>query len=125
MCNSILTLFYGEKLKDTLCLADFCLFLAKTDYSLPLAALYTHFSESKESPARINGAKDFRGSIAAAKAWLRGGFRSPKPNTPPKAQKLSFSTVPETVPRNHRATGARIWGSVQNKTISAQVLFFI
>ena len=70
MCNSVHPLFGIEKRKDTLCLADFCLFWAKTDYSLPLAALYTHFSESKESPARINGAKDFRGSIAAAKAWL-------------------------------------------------------
>ena len=29
-----------------------------------------HFSESKESPARINGAKDFRRSSAAAKARL-------------------------------------------------------
>ena len=56
--------------KLLLCLNNFCLSLAKTDYPLPLATLYTHFSESKESPARINGAKDFRGSDAAAKAWL-------------------------------------------------------
>ena len=45
------------------------------DNSLLIATLFSHFSESKESPARINGTKDFRGSVAAAKAnytcvWL-------------------------------------------------------
>ena len=50
--------------KLLLCLNNFCLSLSKTDYPLPLATLYTHFSESKE------WAKDFRGSDAAAKAWL-------------------------------------------------------
>ena len=76
-------------------------------------------------------AKDFRGSNAAAKAWLRGGFHSkeckrlPQQTAPPKAQKLSFCAAHKAVLRNRRATGARIWGSVQNKTISAQVLFFI
>ena len=107
MCNSILTLFYGEKLKDTLCLADFCLFWAKTDYSLPLAALYTHFSESKESPARINGAKDFRGSIAAAKAWLRGGFRLPKLFFASESSKILVLHYPQNYdaksPRDKRA----------------------
>ncbi len=53
-------------------------------------------------------AKDFRGSNAAAKAWLRGGFRLPQLTTPPKFQKLSFRTVPETMPRNRRATSARM-----------------
>ena len=52
--------------------------------------------------------KDFRGSNAAAKAWLRGGFCPPKPNAPPKSQKLSFCTVPKTVSQNRRATGARM-----------------
>ena len=36
-------------------------------------------------------AKDFRGSNAAAKAWLRGGFRAPKPFAPPKSQKPFFA----------------------------------
>ena len=36
----------AEKL--LLCLADFCLFWAGTGYPLPLAALYTLFSESKK-----------------------------------------------------------------------------
>ena len=70
-------------------------------------------------------AKDFRGSNAAAKAWLRGGFRAPKPFAPPKSQKFSFCTAHETVLRNRRATGARIWGSVRSYPISAQVLFFM
>ena len=76
-------------------------------------------------------AKDFRGSDAAAKAWLRGGFhskeckRTPQQTTPPKAQKLSFRTIHNAVMRNRRATGARIWGSVRSYPISAQVLFFM
>ena len=49
MCNPIPPLFGIEKRKDTLCLADFCLSLAKTDYPLPLASLFTDFSESKKS----------------------------------------------------------------------------
>ncbi len=47
-CNHILRLFGIEKRKDTLCLADFCLSLAETDYPLPLASLFTLFSESKK-----------------------------------------------------------------------------
>ena len=53
-------------------------------------------------------AKAVRGSNAAAKAWLRGGFCPPKPNTPPKSQKSSFGAVPKTVSQNRRATGARM-----------------
>ena len=50
-------------------MADFHLFLAETNYSLPLATLFPHFSESKRCT------KDFRRSNAAAKAnytyvWL-------------------------------------------------------
>ena len=52
--------------------------------------------------------KDFRGSNAAAKAWLRGGFRAPKQTAPPKAQKSSFYTVHKAMLRNRRATGARM-----------------
>ena len=58
--------------------------------------------------------KDFRGSNAAAKAWLRGGFhskeckRAPKQTTPPKTQKSSFCTIHKTVLRNRRATSARM-----------------
>ena len=47
MCNSILTLFYGKKLKDVLRLAECCLFWAKKDNPLPLATLFSNFSESK------------------------------------------------------------------------------
>ena len=43
-----MTLFYGEKLRDVFCLADFRLFGAKKDNSLPLASLFTLFSESKK-----------------------------------------------------------------------------
>ncbi len=100
-------------------LADFCLSLAKTDYPLPLASLFTDFSESKR------WTKDFRRSNAAAKARLRGGFRLPQLTAPPKTTKSSFRIVYEVVLRNRRATGARIWGSVQNQTILAQVSFLI
>ena len=64
-----------------LLLADFLLFWAKTGYLLPCAALYTHFSESKE------WSKDFRGSIAAAKAWLSihtSNYRRQSSCMPPK-----------------------------------------
>ena len=64
MCDFILTLFYGEKLKDVLCLCDFCLVCAETGNFLQSATFYTHFSESKRWP------KDFRRSNAAAKAKL-------------------------------------------------------
>ena len=72
-CNFISALFCGEKLKDVLCLAECCLFLAETDYPLPCATLYLRFSESKRR------AKDFRGSNAAAKAdytcvWLTSDY---------------------------------------------------
>ena len=53
-------------------------------------------------------AKDFRGSNAAAKAWLRGGFRAPKHTAPPYSQKSSFRIVHKAVLRNRRATGARM-----------------
>ena len=121
-CSSLILLFFTEKL---LCLYRvqgkgyrgheiFLLIWAETGNILQSATLYAHFSESKESPARINGAKDFRGSNAAAKAWLRGGFHSkeckrlPQLATPPKFQKLSFRIVHKAVLRNRRATGARM-----------------
>ena len=73
------------------------------------------FSESKRR------AKDFRRSIAAAKARLRGGFRPPKPNTPPKFQKLSFYTVHIAALRNRRATGARM-GLVSKRNLFVSAL---
>ena len=115
MCKSIHRLFGIEKVAKRfsplkrrseselhLRLADFCSFWAETGYFLQSATLYLRFSESKRR------AKDFRGSNAAAKAWLRGGFRAPKPFAPPKTQKSSFRIVPKTVLRNRRATGARM-----------------
>ena len=85
-------------------LAKFRLFWAKTDYILQSATLYLRFSESKRR------AKDFRGSDAAAKAWLRGGFRLPKHTTPPKFQKTLVSHCPRNCvaksPRDRRADGA-------------------
>ena len=68
--------------------------------------------------------KDFRGSIAAAKAWLRGGF-CPEHDILPLQNHYATTVRPCNLRQNRRATGARIWGSVQRKTISAQVLFFI
>ena len=105
--------------------ACFYLFGAETGYILQSATLYAHFSESKR------WTKDFRRSNAAAKARLRGGFHSkeckrlPQLTAPPKTTKSSFRIVYEVVLRNRRATGARIWGSVQNQTILAQVSFLI
>ena len=49
MCNPIPPLFGIEKRKDTLCWADCCLFLVEKDNSLPLATLFSDFSESKKS----------------------------------------------------------------------------
>ena len=46
-CGFVLTLFYGEKLKDVFCLAECWLFWAGTGYILQSATLYLHFSESK------------------------------------------------------------------------------
>ena len=62
--------------------------------------------------------KDFRGSDAAAKAWLRGGFR-PKQNflhlhNPYKRDRTAVTARPCNLWRNRRATGARIWGFVQS-----------
>ena len=74
---------------------------------------------------RKSGAKDFRGSDAAAKAWLREDFAYRNYISPPKAQKLSFRTVHETVMRKRRATSARIWGFVRSKTILVKMLLFI
>ena len=101
-CNLLHPLFEIEKRKDTLCLADFCLFWAETDNPLPCATRFSHFSESKRWP------KDFRRSNAAAKPRLRGGFCAPKQTAPPKFQKSSFHIVHKTVLRNRRATGARM-----------------
>ena len=64
MCNSILTLFCGEKLKDVLCLAGFWLFWAEKDNSLPCATLFSRLFGIEKV------AKDFRRSNAAAKARL-------------------------------------------------------
>ena len=89
-------------------LAKFRLFWAKTDYILQSATLYLRFSESKRR------AKDFRGSNAAAKAWLREDFTLKSVNayhnyfSPPKPQKCSFCTVHKAVSQNRRATGARM-----------------
>ena len=48
--------FRNRKAKKLLlCLADFYLSWAKTGYPLPLASLFTLFSESKKSPTRIKG----------------------------------------------------------------------
>ena len=59
MCNSILRLFGIEKWKDTFCLAECCLFGAEIDYPLPLASLYTDFSESKKSHSKERKQKIF------------------------------------------------------------------
>ena len=107
----------------TLCLGDCRLFWAETGNILQSATLFSHFSESKRWRSKECKTKDFRGSNAAAKAWLRGGFCPPKPNTPPKAQKFSFCVVHKTVMQNRRATGARMGlVSKQNLFISALTL---
>ena len=80
--------------------------------------MYLRFSESKRR------AKDFRGSDAAAKAWLRGGFRLPQQTAPPKTQKLSFRTVHKAVLRNRRATGARM-GLVSKQNLFISALSFL
>ena len=51
-------------------------------------------------------AKDFRGSDAAAKAWLREDFAHRNPFAPPQSQKSLFRTVHKAMLRNRRATGA-------------------
>ncbi len=58
-CNPILTLFYGEKLKDVLRLAYFCLFGAETDYPLPCATLFTNFSTAKKLHSKERKQKPF------------------------------------------------------------------
>ena len=107
------------------CLADFHLFLAKTDYSLPLATLFSNFSTAKKLHSKERKQKPF----AAQTPPRKRGYGRISPNethfAPPKAQKLSFYTVHIAVLRNRRATSARIWGSVRSQTDSAQVLFFI
>ena len=69
-------------------------------------------------------AKAVRGSYAAAKAWLRGGFCPPKPSTPPKAQKLLFCIIPETVPQNRRATGARMGLVSKHRLVDIMLDFY-
>ena len=56
--------------------------------------------------------KDFRGSDAAAKAWLRGGF-CPKHNFfrlnyPYKRDRIAITVRPRNLRQNRRATGARM-----------------
>ena len=63
-------------------------------------------------------AKAVRGSNAAAKAWLRGGF-CPKHgllhlNYLYKRDRLAITVRPCNLRRNRRATSARIWGSVRS-----------
>ena len=57
-------------------------------------------------------AKDFRGSNAAAKAWLRGGFRAPKPICPSESSKILVFHCPHDCvaksPRDRRADGVGI-----------------
>ena len=65
--------------------------------------------------------KDFRGSNAAAKAWLRGGFRAPKQTVPPKAQKSSFYTVHKAMLRNRsQMLRAARWGWYLSKICLSQ-----
>ena len=71
MCNSILTLFYGEKLKDVLRLAECCLFWAKKDNPLPLATLFSNFSESKRLHSKERKQKIFAAAIELRKSFAR------------------------------------------------------
>ena len=100
-CNSILTLFYGEKSSPA---------RKKSSYEdKPFAA---------QTPPRKRGyVEDFTLKSVNAHQNLFA---------PPKAQKLSFYTVHIAVLRNRRATGARIWGSVQSYSfIGTSVIFYI
>ena len=80
--------------------------------------------------------KDFRGSDAAAKAWLRGEFHSKERKCPKhsfshlyysyKRDRLAITVHSCSLRQNRRATGARIWGSVRSKIIfGASVAFNI
>ena len=90
-----------------------CLFWVGTGYPLTCATLYTHFSESKRRRSKECKTKDFRGSNAAAKAWLRGGFhskeckRAPKPICPSESSKTLVLHCPHSCvaksPRDRRA----------------------
>jgi len=68
----VLTLFYGEKLKDVWRWAERCLFWAKKDNPLPCATLFTDFSESKKSRSKECKQKIF----AAQTPQRKRGFLS-------------------------------------------------
>ncbi len=118
----MLTLFYGEKLKDVLRLGV-GLVWAETGNILQSATLYTLFSESKkrqkifaaQTPQRKRGyVEDFAQSITFSHLYY-----------PYKRDRLATTVRPCNLWQNRRATGARIWGSVRSRTISAKVLFLI
>ena len=71
--------------------------------------------------------KDFRGSDAAAKAWLRGGFclklQFSRLNYPYKRDRTAVTVRPCNLRQNRRATGARIWGSVRSQTVRRKCYF--
>jgi len=78
MCNSILTLFYGEKLKDVLRLAECCLFWAKKDNPLPLATLFSNFSESKRLHSKERKQKIFAAQTPPQKRGYEEDFARSK-----------------------------------------------
>ena len=108
---------------------------AEKDNLLPLASLYTHFSESKRWRSKECKTKDFRGSDATAKAWLREDFTLKSVNalihifllhSLYPSDRTAIMVRPCSLWQNRRATGARIWGSVRSKTIfGTSVIFHI
>ena len=102
---------------------------------MPCATLFSHFSESKRWRSKECKTKDFRGSDAAAKAWLREDFTLKSVNalihifllhSLYPSDRTAIMVRPCSLWQNRRATGARIWGSVRSKIIfGASVAFNI
>ncbi len=111
------------------------IFWAKTGNFLQSATLYTHFSESKRRRSKECKTKDFRGSNAAAKAWLRGGFHSKERKCPKRTffSSANFTKVTALLLRHVRVAYGKItsrqargYGVLYKvKYFGASVIFYI
>ena len=111
MCCPILPLFGIEKRKDTLCLADFCLFWAKRVNPLLIATLFSNFSESKK----------LQKIFAAQTPQRKRGFFSTHLTIVGK----TFQHLRHSLSSLADAPHCSMMGSVRSKTISESLLLLI
>ena len=156
-CSSLILLFFTEKLlclyrvqgkgyrghlnflslsgkKLLLCLADFRVFGAETDYPLPFATLFPDFSESKKSRSKECKQKIFAAQTPPRKRGYVEDFTLKSVNALNKiffsstafyqSNRIATTVRPCNLRQNRRATGARMGLVSKHRLVDIMLDFY-